>query len=355
MSPGTTREIGRLERVDLRSGVIVAGGLFVLVALTQVFVFEVPLDLAHPLRQLVMPTLVPLVVLASAAVYCQSGLYRQQRRLTGRQIFTRGLLISAWIGVLCAVLVYATFRLLAVPVSLPVALRRGLVVSQLVFAAWGLAFALPASIDTARMHALEAERLLRERELAQLRRRLEPHFILNTLNAISAVVTSEPSEARRLLACLGDLLSDLHHDHDQMRSLGEELAWMRRYGELLESRYGPALQIEWQIAPDATSVEVPSLLLQPLLENAVTHGALARHQGGRVFISVERHVGSERRGDRVRCCIADNGPGLAPGKRRPGARGLSMVEETLRQRLPTATFELESSSFGTRAIVELAV
>src|SRR5262249_52761043 len=156
---------------------------------------------------------------------------------------------------------------------------------------------------------------------------LEPHFIRNTLNAISALVTAEPAEARRLLAVFGELLGELQQDHEALRPLSDELAWMRRYGELLESRYGPQLHIDWQIATGATTGRLPSLLLQPLLENAVVHGALARPEGGRVTVVVERLAAS------VRVTIRDNGPGMS-GERRPGARGLAMVEDTLKARLP---------------------
>ena len=146
------------------------------------------------------------------------------------------------------------------------------------FALWSLAFVFPFAVEDARIHLLEgdklrleAEKLRTAAELARLRAHLEPHFLLNTLNAIAGLVTDDPREARRLLVCLGDLLRDALKDEDEMQTLDEQVRWLRRYAEILEARHPGHLIFKWQIAEESRSVLLPRLLLQPLVENAVKH------------------------------------------------------------------------------------
>ena len=112
----------------------------------------------------------------------------------------------------------------------------GLVLGVLHTGIWALAFVFPYVAEDARLRALEADKLRLEAEqlksaaeLARLRSQLEPHFLLNTLNAIAGLVTEDPREARRLLACLGDLLRDSLRDGDELQPLEDEIAWLRRY------------------------------------------------------------------------------------------------------------------------------
>src|ERR1700722_4666313 len=130
----------------------------------------------------------------------------------------------------------------------------GVLNAQLYFGLWGLAFAFPFAVESARTRALEAARLRSEAELARLRAHLEPHFLLNTLNAIAGLVTEEPREARRLLSCLGDLLRDAVQETGEMQTLQKQIAWLRRYGEILEARHRGALTLAWEIAPEAAQI-----------------------------------------------------------------------------------------------------
>ena len=209
---------------------------------------------------------------------------------------------------------------------------------------------LPFAIDDARLRGLEAEQLRSSAELARLRANLEPHFLLNTLNAIAGLVTEDPREARKLLACLGDLLRDSLHDDDELQTLEEQVAWLRRYASILQARHGDALQFEWRIAPEAQRALLPRLLLQPLVENAVKHGALCRRGGGVVVVSAR--VDTEP-SHRVVCTVEDNGPGAPEIEVRSGAFGLHAVRRRLELRYTGATMRLESSEEGTRSIVEL--
>jgi signal transduction histidine kinase len=221
------------------------------------------------------------------------------------------------------------------------------------FGLWTLAFALPVALDDARVRALEAEKLRLEAdrlrtaaELAGLRAQLEPHFLLNTLNAIAGLITEDPKEARRLLVCLGDLLRDALRDEGEMQTLDSHLAWLKRYAEILETRHRGALVFRWSVDPAMHDVLVPRLLLQPLLENAVKHGALRRADGGEVTVHIES--GSDAS---VVCTIEDNGPGIS-AELREGAFGLQSVRRRLELRYPERSrFVIESSSEGTRSIV----
>jgi signal transduction histidine kinase len=222
----------------------------------------------------------------------------------------------------------------------------GFLFGQFRFGIWALAFVYPFAVEDARLRALEAERLATAADLARLRAHLEPHFILNTLNAIAGLVIEEPKEARRLLAALGDLLRDATQDLDELRPLEDEIVWLRRYAAILEARYGDAIVFRWDVDERAAHVLLPRLLLQPLVENAVKHGALRRSGGGRVAVLVRLEAGM------LRCTIEDDGPGIDPSRPpRSGAIGLESVRRRLSLKDARATLVIDSSPSGTRATV----
>jgi signal transduction histidine kinase len=233
--------------------------------------------------------------------------------------------------------------------NLPRSLLYGFTYAQVQAGLWTLAFVLPFAIDDARMRGLEAEQLRSAAELARLRANLEPHFLLNTLNAIAGLVTEDPREARKLLACLGDLLRDALRDDDEMQTVDEQIAWLRRYAAILQARHGDALRFEWKIAPEARGALLPRLLLQPLVENAVKHGALARRGGGVVIVSAE----APKDPPGIVCTVEDNGPGPSDAEVRSGAFGLHAVRKRLELRYAGATLRLERSDSRTRSIVTL--
>ncbi len=200
----------------------------------------------------------------------------------------------------------------------------------------------------------EADRLRVSAELARLRLQLEPHFLLNTLHTIAALVAQRPAEARRLLSCLGDLLRDsLQSQEEEMQTLEQEITWLRRYADILESRHGDALRFDWDIPSDASSVLLPRLLLQPLVENAVQHGALCRTGGGKVAVGAALLEAGDGSGPRLVCTVRDNGPGLPTSEPRVSAVGLHTVRRRLELQCPGSAFHLQSSSEGTLAIVEV--
>src|SRR5262249_10786134 len=120
-------------------------------------------------------------------------------------------------------------------------LRVGFMTGMTYFALWALVFVLPAVVEYASTRRLEAEKLRTLAELAQLRSHLEPHFLLNTLNAVSGLVTEDPRQARRLLGNLGDLLRDSMRPDTEMETIDEQIEWLRRYAQILETRHAGQL------------------------------------------------------------------------------------------------------------------
>ena len=226
---------------------------------------------------------------------------------------------------------------------------------------WALAFVFPFAAEDARVRSLEAdkfrleaEKLRAAAELARLRAHLEPHFLLNTLNAIAGFVTEDPKEARRLLVCLGDLLRDALRDEDEMQTLEDQIGWLRRYAEILEARHAGHLVFRWEIAGETRDMLLPRLLLQPLVENAVKHGALKRHGGGEVVVRTAVVNDGDLATAKVVCMVEDNGPGIPAAETRDGAFGLHAVRRRLELKYThQAHLRLESSTEGTRSIVEL--
>ena len=225
----------------------------------------------------------------------------------------------------------------------------GVLNAQMYYGLWAIAVVYPFAVEGARIRDLEAQQLRSEAEVARLRAHLEPHFLLNTLNAIAGLVTEEPREARRLIVCLGDLLRDAVQDPSDSQPLDRQMAWLRRYAQILEARHRGALSFEWDVARDCEAELMPRLLLQPLVENAVQHGALQRVEGGgKVTVRVSRKDDGT-----LVCVVEDNGPGIPDSDVRAGAFGLLAVRRRIELEAPDASLRLESSPQGTRSIVEL--
>jgi signal transduction histidine kinase len=277
----------------------------------------------------------------------------KQKRLGSVATLVMGAAIAGVLGILFGLIfwklgdIYPEFRLRPGPVVAPWrSAAWGFLFGQFNFGIWALAFVYPFAVEDARNHALEAERLKSEADLARLRAHLEPHFLLNTLNAIAGLVTEDPRAARRLLAALGDLLRDATRD-DEMQAVGAEVEWLQRYAAILEARYDGAIAFKWDVDPLASKLEVPRLLLQPLVENAVKHGALARGEGGEVIVKVRLEDADHM----LRCTISDNGPGIGDRPARSGAFGLDAVRRRLSLKDPRASLAIDSSSEGTNAVV----
>jgi hypothetical protein len=285
-------------------------------------------------------TIAPSAVMVLQAVVLTLGYRWLRGRNAGRIVMlVAGAFVSILFGTLAvwlhSDLAMSNLRAFALAISI------GLGIGGL----WALVFCLPAVVRDANLRSLAADNIRREAELAQLRSSLEPHFLLNTLHAVAALTVDEPLLARRLLAALGDLLRDALESSPEIRPLQADINWLRRYAEILEVRHAGSLRFQWDVAAETTAVPLPKLLLQPLLENGVKHGALCRNEGGVVILRT-RFVDKA-----LQLIVEDNGPGIPPGTKE--GLGLRMVRERISVAHPGAGLRLESSSEGTRAMIEI--
>jgi two-component sensor histidine kinase len=186
--------------------------------------------------------------------------------------------------------------------------------------------------------AVTLEARLAQNQLQLLKMQLHPHFLFNTLNAISALIHLDVEAADRMLARLGDLLRlVLENDGIQEVRLQQELDFLKAYVEIEEIRFGPRLNVCLHAEPDVRDACVPSLILQPLVENAIRHGLSSHDRAGRI------QVRASRLGEVLRLEVEDDGPGLTvkPNCLREGV-GLSNTRARLQQLYGVAhRFELD--------------
>ena len=158
------------------------------------------------------------------------------------------------------------------------------------------------------LHSEKLERHLIESRLQSLRAQLQPHFLFNALNTISAFTESNPSLARRLMAQLGDLLrASLTHAATPLVTLGEELTFLDDYIQIESARFEGRLRVSVDANDELLSAKVPSFLLQPLVENAIRHGVGPRLSGGHVDVRATARDGG------VTLSVNDDGVGLPTG------------------------------------------
>ena len=146
---------------------------------------------------------------------------------------------------------------------------------------------------------------LAQAQLRALKMQLHPHFLFNTLHSISSLVLEDPPKANSMIARLGDFLRlTLDHSDQQLVTLKEETEFVRCYLEIEQVRFGDRLVVEFKIEPSVLSAEVPHLILQPVVENAVQHAIAPHAKPGRIEIAVNRWV------DSLRLEVKDTGPGI---------------------------------------------
>lgn len=167
------------------------------------------------------------------------------------------------------------------------------------------------------------KRLLTEAELKALRTQVDPHFLFNTLNTIADLISSQPQQAERMTERLAECFRYALAKHARdLSTLDEELGFARQYLEIEQVRFGDRLRVRLSRGDALGSEAVPSLLLQPLLENAIRHGLAPVREGG--CVSVQAH----REGDRLHLSVEDDGVGLHANLR--DGVGLRNVRERLR-------------------------
>jgi hypothetical protein len=238
------------------------------------------------------------------------------------------LVAALWTGL--AALLAAAYGLIPTFAGLPERLTPQLLS---LFAAGVLLYLLAAALNyvlVALEAAREAERreaelaiLAREAELAALRAQIRPHFLFNSLNSISALASTEPAKAQEMCVRLADFLrKSLSVGDRKTISVAEELALSRAYLQVEALRFGDRLQFEEDLDERGDACQLPPLLLQPLVENAVRHGVASRVEGGKVRVSIACSAG------RLRILIENPLDPDAPS--RPGTGvGLANVRQRL--------------------------
>jgi two-component system LytT family sensor kinase len=165
---------------------------------------------------------------------------------------------------------------------------------------------------------------LAEARLRALQMQLQPHFVFNALHSLSDLVMEEPKTAVRLIARLGEFLRlTLQNATTQTVSLRQELNFLKAYLEIERIRFADRLNVALEIDPESLDAEVPNLILQPLVENAVRHGVAAQIRAGAIVIRTKRVK------ERLQVQICDDGPGL-PEASQEGI-GLGNTRQRLRE------------------------
>ena len=170
---------------------------------------------------------------------------------------------------------------------------------------------------------LQLETQLTRAQLEALKNQLHPHFLFNTLNTISALIHRDVEAADRVVSRLGDLLRLSLQEGEQEVTLAQELTFLQHYLDIQHTRFQDRLNVEQHVEPGLLDALVPSLILQPLVENAVRHAIEPRSTPGLIAISARRANG------RVCLEVSDNGPGIGPMKS-GGCAGIGLANTRAR-------------------------
>jgi signal transduction histidine kinase len=203
-----------------------------------------------------------------------------------------------------------------------------------------------------RHREIVAERRATEAQLRLLQAQIEPHFLFNTLANVQSLMDHDPPKARAMLSSFTDYLrATLGTLRSETSTVGHELDLAQSYLQLLQTRMEDRLRFEIDTDAAARQLPLPSLLLQPLVENAVMHGLEPSIEGG--CVQVRAHVADGR----LVLSVQDDGRGL-DAARRPGSRGNGMALANIRERLQArygsaARLHIEAAHPGTLATVTL--
>ncbi len=180
--------------------------------------------------------------------------------------------------------------------------------------------------EASAVNAAQLETRLVQAQLQSLQRQLHPHFLFNTLNTISGLIHTDPNAADRMIDRLGDLLRmTLHFSGCQAVPLKDELELLQKYVDIEQTRFGDRLTVSMHVDPETLDAQVPQLLLQPLVENAIRHGVAPNARAGWIAIH------AVRAGDDLDIEVRDSGDGLPPDRLVALNRGVGL--ENTRARL----------------------
>jgi two-component system sensor histidine kinase AlgZ len=291
-----------------------------LLSWTEALVLAIPLGVCHAFLCL------------SSWYLCRTFPFQETRILRLLAIFTIASLFanSIWIflgkGLAAALALLPMFHELNARYHQQAPILFG--VGVLLFLLMASVHFLLASFESSRENErrnLEVKILAREAELKSLRAQINPHFLFNCLNSISALTTADPAKAREMCLLLADFLRmSLDFGSRDFISLEEEISLITQFLAVEQVRLGSRLTVERNFDPQVGSCAIPPLLLQPLVENAVRHGIAQLPEGGTIRIDIER------RGERLRIVVENPFDPEAP----PG-RGKGIGLRNVRQRLQT--------------------
>lgn len=197
----------------------------------------------------------------------------------------------------------------------------------------------------------EREHSLSQAQLLALKTQLNPHFLFNTLNAISELVYLDAKKADRAVTKLSELLRmSLKSDQKQELRLEEEIYFLKIYLGIQELLLEERLKIEWQIASETMNAFVPNMILQPLVENSISHGIAPRREGGTVTII------SEKQKNRLVLRVSDDGLGVNSKSKKGEGIGLSNIKNRLKHLYGDEhRFAFENSPEGKGVTVTLKI
>ncbi|HEX8719870.1 MAG TPA: histidine kinase [Pyrinomonadaceae bacterium] len=194
------------------------------------------------------------------------------------------------------------------------------------------------------LRTAQVEAELARSQLRALKAQLRPHFLFNTLNAVTELVYDAPETADRAVTQLSELLRlSLRSDAGQEVALGRELEFLKMYTDIEQTLMRGRLTVRWDVRRETLGARVPSMILQPLVENSIRHGLSRRASGGSVRVSARRE------GGRLRLSVIDDGLGLpaAGGAARQAGLGLANTRERLKYLYGDAQrFETEETPGG---------
>ncbi len=305
---------------------------------------------------------VPLCLLY--AFVCLSAYYSCRATLLDRSTISR-VVVTHGVGALVASLIWIILaKFLAYSLSrvdalsgidanfgrqIPLLLGTGVLFYLLSVSVYYVFMAIEASRE-AEARALQASILARDAELKALKAQVNPHFLFNSLNSISALTSSNPAKAREMCILLGDFLrKTLGLGEKAVIPLEEELALVHSFLAVEKVRFGARIQMEENIDRTATSFSVPPLLLQPLVENAVVHGIAHLVEGGWIRLDVSAANGALS-------VVVENlfDPDAPP--RRKGGVGLANVRQRLVARYGAqAAFEARANGDRFRVAIRIPV
>jgi len=185
---------------------------------------------------------------------------------------------------------------------------------------------------------------LAQAQLRALKMQLHPHFLFNTLHSISSLVLEDPPKANSMIARLGDFLRlTIDNSDQQLVTLKEETEFLRCYLDIEQVRFGDRLTVTFELEPQTLSAQVPHLILQPMVENAIQHAIAPRSARGHINIE------AKRLNSLLRVAISDNGPGISSNANLPWKQGVGLTN--VRTRLqqiygPDFRFELMNTKGG---------